>query len=72
MFAALQQTYPGDIDMEVGLHIVRALTDFSDADVDPDPILLDGSTWLDARRSAQRLASDLQRHLSDLKRSEFQ
>ena len=69
MFSSLRDMYPDDIDLEVGLHVARALTDFSDADLDPDPILLDRVSWNEAKRSAQRLASDLQRHLRDLQRS---
>jgi Nucleotidyl transferase AbiEii toxin, Type IV TA system len=69
MFFALLRTYPDQIDLDVGLHIVRALTDFSDAELDPDPVILNGSTWSEAKRSAQRLAVDLQRHLSSWKRA---
>jgi hypothetical protein len=69
MFSSLGRMYPGDIDMDVGLHLVRALTDFSDAELDPDPILLVPVAWADVKRSAQRLASDLQRHLARLTRS---
>jgi hypothetical protein len=69
MFSSLRSMYPGEIDLEVGLHVARALTDFSDAELDPDPILLDRTTWAEAKRTAQRLSSDLQRHLSDLQRS---
>jgi hypothetical protein len=63
MFAALGALHPGEIDKEVGEHVVRALTDFSDAELDPDPIILDGTTWDDARRAAERLAADLHKHL---------
>ncbi len=66
---ALGRMYPGDIDVDVGLHLVRALMDFSDAEFDPDPILLIPVAWADVKRSAQRLASDLQRHLARLTRS---
>ncbi|HEX2079459.1 MAG TPA: nucleotidyl transferase AbiEii/AbiGii toxin family protein [Longimicrobium sp.] len=69
MFSALRRTYPNEIDLEVGLHIARALTDFTDAELDPDPIILDGSTWSQAKRSAHLLASDLHRHLADLERA---
>jgi hypothetical protein len=69
MFSSLRTMYPGEIDLEVGLHVARALTDFSDAELDPDPILLEGVSWGEAKQSAQRLSSDLQRHLSDLQRS---
>lgn len=69
MFSALRRMYPDEIDLEVGLHITRALTDFTDAELDPDPIVLDRSTWPQAKRSAQRLASDLQRHLTTLQRA---
>ena len=64
MFVALRGMYPGDIDLDVGDHITRALTDFSDAEVDPDPIVFDGTTWLEAKRSATRLAADLEAHLA--------
>jgi hypothetical protein len=66
MFSALRRTYPGEIDAEVGLHVALALTDFTDADLDPDPIVLDHTNWSDVKRSAQRLASDLRRHLASL------
>jgi hypothetical protein len=69
MFSSLRDMYPEDIDLEVGMHVARALTDFSDAELDPDPILLDRATWPEAKRSALRLSSDLQRHLNDLQRS---
>lgn len=69
MFSALSRTYPQEVDLEVGLHVARALTDFTDADLDPDPVILDGSTWSEAKRSAQRLAVELQRHLSSLERT---
>jgi hypothetical protein len=64
MFAALRGTYPGEIDLEVGYHVARALTDFGDAEMDPDPIVLDGTTWHEAKRSATRLAADLEAHLA--------
>jgi hypothetical protein len=69
MFAALSRMHPGEIDLDVGYHVVRALTDFSDAELDPDPIVLNGATWFEARRTAERLAADLKRHLSDLRKS---
>jgi hypothetical protein len=68
MFAALGGLHPGEIDREVGEHVVRALTDFSDAELDPDPIILDGTTWDDARRAAECLAADLHKHLRTLRR----
>lgn len=40
MFSALRGMYPDQIDLDVGLHITRALTDFGDAELDPEPILL--------------------------------
>lgn len=64
MFAALRGMYPGEIDRGVGSHVARALTDFSDAEVDPDPIVLDGTTWDEAKRSAVRIAADLTAHLA--------
>lgn len=64
MFTALERMYPGEIDREVGEHVRRALTDFSDAELDPDPVVLDGATWGDAKRSAARLAADLRAYLS--------
>lgn len=64
MFAALRGMYPGEIDLDVGYHVARALTDFGDAEVDPDPIVLDGTTWPEAKRSAARLAADLEAHLA--------
>lgn len=69
MFSALLGTYPDEIDLDVGLHMARALTDFSDAELDPDPIVLDGATWAQAKHTARHLASDLSRHLEDLTRS---
>lgn len=63
MFSALGNMHPGEIDRDVGDHIARALTDFSDAELDPDPIILDDTTWFDAKRTAEHLASDLQQHL---------
>jgi hypothetical protein len=53
--------YPG-----VGYHVARALTDFSDAEVEPDPIVLDGAAWKEAKGSAARLAADLAAHLAVL------
>jgi hypothetical protein len=69
MFSALERMYPGEIDLDVGYHLVRALTDFSDAELDPDPLMLDGATWADAKRSAARLAADLDAYLADARRS---
>ncbi|MBW3570563.1 MAG: nucleotidyl transferase AbiEii/AbiGii toxin family protein [Gemmatimonadetes bacterium] len=71
MFSSLRSMYPNEIDVDVGLHVARALTDFSDAELDPDPVLLERVTWSEAKRSAQHLASDLQRYLRDLQRSGF-
>lgn len=68
MFSALSRMHPGEIDIEVGDHIARALTDFSDADLDPDPIVLDGTTWHEAKRTAERLGADLRKHLRTLPR----
>jgi hypothetical protein len=68
MFAALGRMHPGEIDVDVGHHLVRALTDFSDAELDPDPIVLNGATWLQVKRTAERLAVDLHRHLNDLQK----
>lgn len=69
MFSGLRGMYPGDIDLGVGHHVARALTDFSDAEVEPDPIVLDGTTWKEAKRSAARLAADLAAHLAGLARA---
>lgn len=63
MFSALDKMHPGEIDSAVGHHIVRALTDFSDADLDPDPVMLTDITWEKAKRTAERIASDLHKHL---------
>lgn len=46
------------IDAEVAHHLVRCLMDFTDAEMDPDPISLDGTTWDMARRSAEQLSND--------------
>lgn len=69
MFSALRGMYPGEVDLEVGDHVARALTDFSDADLDPDPVVLDGTTWKAARQSATRLARELETHLSAIRKS---
>lgn len=69
MFSALRRMYPDEIDLGVGQHITRSLTDFSDAELDPEPIVLDGTTWREARGSAERLARDLGAHLLTLRRS---
>ena len=63
MFGALQRMYSHAVDADVGRHIVLALTDFSDAELDPDPIVLDGTTWAAAMRTAVRLAEDLRRYV---------
>lgn len=68
MFTALSGMHPGEIDVDVGDHIVRALTDFSDAELDPDPVVLDGTTWDELKRVAERVAADLHRHLKDLRK----
>lgn len=68
MFSALSRMHPAEVDAEVGDHVVRALTDFADAELDPDPVVLDGSTWSQAKRVAEVLASDLQKHLTLLRR----
>jgi hypothetical protein len=69
MFSGLRGMYPGEVDLGVGHHVARALTDFSDAEVEPDPIVLDGATWKEAKRSASRLSTDLAAHLAALARS---
>jgi hypothetical protein len=68
MFAALERMYPGEIDADVGDHVARALTDFADAELDPDPVVLDGVEWPDAKRSAARLADDLHAYVATLRR----
>jgi hypothetical protein len=68
MFLALRWMYPDEIDLGVGQHIARALTDFSDAELDPEPMILDGTSWRTARGSAERLARDLADHLAALRR----
>jgi hypothetical protein len=68
MYDALSRMHPGEIDLEVGHHVARALTDFSDAELDPNPVVLNGATWSDAKRTAGRLSADLQRHLDGLRR----
>jgi hypothetical protein len=67
MFAALSGLHPGEIDIDVGHHVVRALTDFGDAELDPDPVVLNGATWNDAKRAAEQVARDLQRHLNSMR-----
>lgn len=69
MFSALQEMYPGDIDLDVGYHVARALMDFTDAEMEPDSIVLDGTTWNEAKRSASGLSNVLLMHLAALKRS---
>lgn len=69
MFSALREMYPGEIDLDVGGHVARAPTDFSDAGLEPDPIVLDGTGWKQAKRSAARLSADLLAHLAVPKRS---
>jgi hypothetical protein len=68
MFSALDRMYPGEIDLGVGYHIALALRDFSDAELDPDPIALDGTTWAQAKKSAEKLSDDLSRHLGSQSR----
>lgn len=68
MFSALTRMHPGEVDADVGDHVVRALTDFGDAELDPDPIILDGTTWSEAKRTATLVAADLRRHLYDLRK----
>lgn len=48
------------IDAEVAHLLVRCLVDFTDAELDPDPISLDNTTWDMARRSAEQVSKDLQ------------
>lgn len=67
MFAALQRMHPTEVDIDVGRHIALALTDFSDAELDPEPIVLDQTTWDTVKRSAERLATELRRHLLSMK-----
>lgn len=48
-----------EIDAEVADQLVRALADFTDAELDPDPISLDGTTWAAARRTSERLSREI-------------
>jgi hypothetical protein len=67
MFALLKQMYgPAVVDLETGRHLVRAMTDFNEADEEPDPITLDGTTWERARRTAVRLSAELSSYLQGL------
>lgn len=68
MYDALSRMHPGEIDLDVGHHVARALTDFSDAELDPDPVVLNGATWPEAKRTAEKMSADLQRHLDGLRR----
>lgn len=65
MFDSLERMYPGEVDADAGRHIALVLTDFSDAELDPEPLVLDGTTWEDAMRTAVQLAAELGRHLRD-------
>jgi hypothetical protein len=69
MFSALRKMYPGEIDLDVGYHVARALTDFGDAELDPDPVVLDGTMWKAAKSSAMLLAAALADHLAVLENS---
>lgn len=69
LFSALRRMHPGEIDFDVGDHVVRALTDFGDAELDPDPIVLDDATWAVVKRSAGQLAASLRHHVAELHRS---
>jgi hypothetical protein len=68
MFDVLSGMHPGEIDIDVGRHVVRALTDFGDAELDPDPVVLDGTTWREVKRTSAQVAAGLQRHLDDLRK----
>jgi hypothetical protein len=48
-----------DLDEEIAEQLARALTDFSDAELDPDPITLDGTTWAAAKMTATAISQEL-------------
>lgn len=48
-----------EIDAEAADQLVRALADFTDAELDPDPISLNGTTWTAAKRTAEHLSREV-------------
>ncbi len=63
MFSALQRMHPAEVDAEAGRHIARALTEFGDAELDPDPIVRDETKWPACKQTAEQLAAALLKHL---------
>jgi hypothetical protein len=60
LFELAKGSLPDLIDAEVAQTLVRALLDFSDADLDPDPMSLDGTTWKAAKQTASALSHELE------------
>ena len=46
---------------------MKLIAIFSDAELDPEPIVLDQTTWDTVKRGAERLATELRRHLLSMK-----
>jgi hypothetical protein len=63
LYAHARRMHPGLNDDLAREHVRRSLAYHLDAEADPDPRTLDGTTWPDAKRVAIRAAADIERGL---------
>jgi hypothetical protein len=60
MITLLRQMYgPSVVDSAAEAHIARCLLDCHSADAEPDPVVLDGTTWTMAAETAAQLAAGI-------------